>query len=108
MRVFADMTDIVLDIPNAYQTLGKFVERGVEARFVSPRLALEIPSRYNDLLAGYLNFINSLCIDTGAASVTLVRVTVEPLKNLRIEPRMLKPVWIMECFVLIHDYELYC
>lgn len=45
MRVFDDMTDIVLDIPNAYHTLSKFVERGTSAGFVSTRVAQEIPSR---------------------------------------------------------------
>lgn len=46
MRVFSDITDIVLDIPNAYHTLNKFVDRGVAAGFVSPQLAIESPSRY--------------------------------------------------------------
>ena len=45
MRVFNDITDIVLDIPNAYHTLSKFVDRGVAAGFVSPQLAIENPSR---------------------------------------------------------------
>lgn len=45
LRVFGDITDIVLDIPNAYHTLSKFVERGVQAGFVSPRVAMESPSR---------------------------------------------------------------
>nr|CAA75614.1 MA3 [Suberites domuncula] len=45
MRVFSDMTDIVLDIPNAYHTLSKFVERGAAAGFVSRQIAEEIPSR---------------------------------------------------------------
>jgi len=31
LRVFNDMTDIVLDVPNAYHTLSKFIERGALA-----------------------------------------------------------------------------
>ena len=46
MRVFNDMTDIVLDAPNAYHTLSKFVERGAAAGFVSRQIAEELPSRY--------------------------------------------------------------
>jgi programmed cell death protein 4 len=45
MRVFHDMTDIVLDVPNAYHTLSKFVESGAAAGFVSRAIAEEIPSR---------------------------------------------------------------
>lgn len=46
MRVFNDMTDIVLDAPNAYHTLSKFVERGDSAGFVSRLVSEELPSRY--------------------------------------------------------------
>lgn len=45
MRVFHDMTDIVLDVPNAYHTLSKFVESGVAAGFVSRATSEELPSR---------------------------------------------------------------
>lgn len=45
MRVFNDMTDIVLDAPNAYHTLAKFVEKGEAAGFVSSVTAEELPSR---------------------------------------------------------------
>ena len=46
MRVFNDMTDIVLDAPNAYHTLSKIVERGFSAGFVSRVITEELPSRY--------------------------------------------------------------
>ena len=46
MRVFHDLTDIVLDAPNAYHTLSKFVERGFAVGFVSKRVLEELPSRY--------------------------------------------------------------
>lgn len=46
MRVFNDMTDIVLDAPNAYHTLSKIVERGFSAGFVSRVISEELPSRY--------------------------------------------------------------
>lgn len=46
MRVFRDLTDIVLDAPNAYHTLSKFVECGVVAGFVPAPMLEEIPSRY--------------------------------------------------------------
>ena len=46
MRVFNDMTDIVLDAPNAYHTLSKFVESGIGASFISKVIAEELPSRY--------------------------------------------------------------
>ena len=45
MRVFDDIIDIVLDIPNAYHTLSKFVERGAQAGFVSQLIMQEVPSR---------------------------------------------------------------
>lgn len=45
MRVFHDLTDIVLDAPNAYHTLSKFVESGVTAGFVSRIISEELPSR---------------------------------------------------------------
>lgn len=45
MRVFRDMTDIVLDVPNAYHTLSKFVEKGSAAGFVSRAIEDELPSR---------------------------------------------------------------
>ena len=47
MRVFHDLTDIVLDAPNAYHTLSKFVESGVDAGFVSTAVCDELPSRYS-------------------------------------------------------------
>lgn len=46
MRVINDMTDIVLDAPNAYLTLTKFMEKGVSAGFVSRLITEELPSRY--------------------------------------------------------------
>lgn len=46
MRVFNDMIEIVLDAPNAYHTLSKFVEIGIAAGFVSNMIAEELPSRY--------------------------------------------------------------
>ena len=45
MRVFDDMTDIVLDVPNAYHTLTKLMERGVKAGFVSASVAEQVPQR---------------------------------------------------------------
>lgn len=45
MRVFNDMTDIVLDVPNAYHTLSKFVESSFAAGFVSKAISEELPSR---------------------------------------------------------------
>ena len=46
LRVFGDMTDIVLDVPNAYHTLGKFIERGMKDGFVSVPVAEQVPQRY--------------------------------------------------------------
>ena len=46
LRVFNDITDIVLDVPNAYHTLGKFVEKSTAAGFVSSQVAAETPQRY--------------------------------------------------------------
>ncbi len=45
LRVFHDLTDIVLDAPNAYHTLSKFVDSGIAAGFVSKRVSDELPSR---------------------------------------------------------------
>ena len=47
MRVINDMTDIVLDAPNAYLTLTKFMEKGITAGFVSRLITEELPSRYS-------------------------------------------------------------
>ena len=49
MRVFNDMSDIVLDAPNAYHTLSKFVESGEAAGFISRATSDEVPSRYVEL-----------------------------------------------------------
>ena len=43
--MFNDMTDIVLDAPNAYHTLSKFVEKGMEAGFVTQMIAEQVPNR---------------------------------------------------------------
>jgi programmed cell death protein 4 len=45
MRVFNDMTEIVLDSPNAYHTLSKFVELCFGAGFVSKSMIDELPQR---------------------------------------------------------------
>lgn len=45
LRIFNDMTEIVLDIPQAYLLLNKFIERGLQAGFVSPAVAQEVPQR---------------------------------------------------------------
>ena len=45
MRVFNDMTEIVLDAPNAYHTLSKFVERCFTAGFIPKTITDELPQR---------------------------------------------------------------
>lgn len=45
LRVFNDMTDIVLDAPNAYHILSKFVERGMESGFITQMIAEQVPNR---------------------------------------------------------------
>lgn len=45
MRVFNDMTEIVLDVPSAYHTLSKFVEHCFKAGFISSVIAEELPQR---------------------------------------------------------------
>ena len=45
MRVFNDMTEIVLDVPSAYHTLSKFVEHCFKAGFISSVVAEELPQR---------------------------------------------------------------
>ena len=60
MRVFDDMTDIVLDVPNAYHTLTKLMERGVKAGFVSASVAEQVPQRYNKCVCVY-----RLCVYVG-------------------------------------------
>lgn len=47
MRVFNDMTEIVLDVPNAYHILSKFVERCLSSGVVSPVMAEQVPQRYS-------------------------------------------------------------
>ncbi len=44
--MFNDISDIVLDAPNAYHNLTKFVESGEAAGFVSRVTSDEIPSRW--------------------------------------------------------------
>ena len=57
-RVFGDMTEIVLDVPHAYTTLSKFIDRGLKAGLISPALAEEQPQRYVIIC----NYINTLII----------------------------------------------
>lgn len=44
-RIFNDMTEIVLDAPNAYHILSKFVERCFAAGFLSTAIMEQIPQR---------------------------------------------------------------
>ena len=39
------MTEIVLDVPNAYHTLSKFVDRCFDAGFISSVITEELPQR---------------------------------------------------------------
>ena len=39
------MTELVLDVPSAYATLSKFMDKGVKAGFVTPELYEEMPQR---------------------------------------------------------------
>ena len=39
------MTEIVLDAPNAYHTLSKFVERCLAAGFLAPHIVEQLPQR---------------------------------------------------------------
>ena len=43
--MFNDMTEIVLDVPNAYHILSKFVERSSVAGFLSSTITEQIPQR---------------------------------------------------------------
>lgn len=45
MRVYGDMTEIVLDNPHAYVTLTKLVESCVTAGMLSQHLATQMPQR---------------------------------------------------------------
>lgn len=45
LRVFNDMTEIVLDAPNAYHTLSKFAEKGMESGFITQMIAEQVPNR---------------------------------------------------------------
>lgn len=45
LRIYQDMTEIVLDVPHAYTILSKFIEKGARAGFVSSVVADEIPQR---------------------------------------------------------------
>ena len=69
MRVFNDMTEIVLDAPNAYHTLSKFVERCFNAGSVSKSMIDELPQR---LVGPYIishnhlhQYLFSLCVCRG-------------------------------------------
>ena len=42
------MTEIVLDVPNAYHILSKFVERCLNAGFLSSSIAEQVPQRSVD------------------------------------------------------------
>ena len=44
--MFNDMTEIVLDAPNAYHTLSKFVERCRTAGFLTHHIAEQLPQRW--------------------------------------------------------------
>ena len=45
LRLFGDMTELVLDVPSAYATLSKFMDKGVKAGFVTPEVYEEMPQR---------------------------------------------------------------
>ena len=68
MRVFNDMTEIVLDAPNAYHTLSKFVELCFSAGFVSKSMVDELPQR----LAPYITSIITICTKMQSFSVQCV------------------------------------
>ena len=68
MRVFNDMTEIVLDAPNAYHTLSKFVELCFSAGFVSKSMVDELPQR----LAPYITSIIMICTKMPSFSVHCV------------------------------------
>ena len=44
-RVYDDIGDICLDVPNAYTTLGQIVSKGEKAAFVPKHLAADVPQR---------------------------------------------------------------
>ena len=76
------MTDIVLDAPNAYHTLSKFVEKGTEAGFVTQIIAEQVPNRYLIQYNVHHRSLNLLThspthsLSAGDASVTSARVMV--------------------------------
>ena len=45
LRIYEDIAEICLDVPNAYTTLAKFIEKGHKSGFVSNRLMQELPQR---------------------------------------------------------------
>lgn len=45
LRVYGDMTEIVLDNPHAYSTLAKLVESCLATGLLSQQLAVQIPQR---------------------------------------------------------------
>ena len=45
LRVFGAMSDIVLDAPLAYTTLGNFVEMSFVAEYITREIASEMPQR---------------------------------------------------------------
>lgn len=74
-RVFGDMTEIVLDVPHAYTTLSKFIDRGLKAGLISPALAEEQPQRY--VICNYINTLiitmtTSMYPPTTACETTLI------------------------------------
>ena len=44
-RVYDDIGDICLDVPNAYSTLGQIVSKGEKAAFITKQLAADVPQR---------------------------------------------------------------
>lgn len=44
-RVFGDMTEIVLDVPHAYSTLGKIIDRSIKVELLPRSYADEAPQR---------------------------------------------------------------
>lgn len=44
-RIFSSMSDIVLDVPLAYTTLSGFIEKSVQAGYLTQEIAKEMPQR---------------------------------------------------------------
>ena len=83
LRVFDDMADIVLDVPLAYITLNRFMERCQTRRFLTERVHNEMPTRYASHLSSDDTPIHHMSLNT-ALLIIHIFIPEELVQNIHL------------------------